>query len=159
MFYAGDRTVFDAHKPTLQALASNTVYVADAIGSAAALDCAILEAYYGGCLAFLHAAALCESEGVSSSRFFDYKRSFLTGIDVTVDAARPMLEQSDYSGDQCSLETHVAAIAHIASLSREAGLDSRLPDTLHAIYAAAITAGFGARELPAVYEVFQAKRA
>ena len=47
VFYAGDRTVFDAHKPTLQVLASNTVFVADAIGSAAALDCAILEAYYG----------------------------------------------------------------------------------------------------------------
>ena len=51
VFYAGDRTLFDAHKPTLQALANNTVFVADAIGSAAALDCAILEAYYGGCLA------------------------------------------------------------------------------------------------------------
>ena len=63
VFYAGDRTVFDAHKPTLLALANNTVFVAEAIGSAAALDCAILEAYYGGCLAFLHAAAMCESEG------------------------------------------------------------------------------------------------
>jgi 3-hydroxyisobutyrate dehydrogenase-like beta-hydroxyacid dehydrogenase len=155
--YAGDRTVFDAHKPTLQALANNTVFVADAIGSAAALDCAILEAYYGGCLAFLHAAAICESEGVSSSRFFEYKQSFLSAIDFTLDAARPMLERRDYTGDQCSLDTHVGAIAHIAALSHEAGLDSRLPDTLHAVYAAAVTAGLGAKELPAVYELFRAK--
>jgi 3-hydroxyisobutyrate dehydrogenase-like beta-hydroxyacid dehydrogenase len=158
VFYAGDRSVFDAHEPTLQALATNTVFVAEAIGSAAALDCAILEAYYGGCLAFLHAAAMCESEGVSSSRFFEYKKSFIGAIDITVDVARPMLEGRDYSGDQCSLDTHVGALAHIASLSHDAGLDSRLPDTLYAVYAAAATAGLGAQELPAVYELLRAKR-
>jgi 3-hydroxyisobutyrate dehydrogenase-like beta-hydroxyacid dehydrogenase len=158
VFYAGERTVFDAHKATLQALANNTVFVADAIGSAAALDCAILEAYYGGCLAFLHAAAMCESEGVSSSRFFEYKRTFVSAIDLTVDAAKPMLEGRDYTGDQCSLDTHVGALAHIVSLSHEAGLDNRLPDTLYAVYAAAAAAGLGAQELPAVYELLRAKR-
>jgi 3-hydroxyisobutyrate dehydrogenase-like beta-hydroxyacid dehydrogenase len=108
-------------------------------------------------LAFLHAAAMCESEGVSSSRFFEYKRSFVSAIDVTVDAARPMLEGRDYTGDQCSLDTHVGALAHIVALSHEAGLDNRLPDTLYAVYAAAVAAGLGAKELPAVYELFRAK--
>lgn len=158
VFYAGDRTVFDQHKSTLQALANNTVFVADAIGSAAALDCAILEACYGGCLAFLHAAALCESEGISSSQFFQYKRIFVSAIDVTADAAMPMLEQRDYTGDQCSLDTHVGALKHIASLSREAGLDNRLPETLYSVYVSAIAAGLGAKELPAVYELFRPKR-
>lgn len=157
VFYAGDRAAFDAHQPTLQALTNNTVFVAEAIGSAAALDCAILEAYYGGCLAFLHAAAMCESEGVSPSRFFEYKRSFLLGIDVTVDAARPMLERRDYTGDQCALDTHLAALAHIVALSRQAGLDSRLPDILYTVYAGAVSAGLGASELPAVYELFRPK--
>lgn len=155
VFYAGDRSVFDAHKPTLQVLANNSVFVAEAIGSAAALDCAILEACYGGCLAFLHAAAMCESEGISSSRFFEYKRVFMGGIDATADAAKPMLERRDYTGDQCSLDTHVGALAHIVSLSREAGLDNRLPDTLYAVYAAAVAAGLGGKELPAVYEVLR----
>jgi 3-hydroxyisobutyrate dehydrogenase-like beta-hydroxyacid dehydrogenase len=158
VFYAGDRTVFEAHKPTLQALAHNTVFVAEAIGSAAALDCAILEACYGGCLAFLHAAAMCESEGISSSRFFEYKRVFISALDVSADDAKSMLERHDYTGDQCSLDTHVGALSHIVSLSHEAGLDNRLPDTLYAVYAAAVAAGLGAKELPAVYELFRAKR-
>jgi 3-hydroxyisobutyrate dehydrogenase-like beta-hydroxyacid dehydrogenase len=76
-----------------------------------------------------------------------------------MDAAKPMLERRDYTGDQCSLDTHVAALAHIASLSHEAGLDSRLPDTLYGVYAAAVAAGLGAKELPAVYELFRGKRA
>jgi len=70
---------------------------------------------------------------------------------MTVDAARPMLERRDYKGDQCSLDTHVGALAHIVSLSHEAGFDNRLPDTLYAVYAAAVAAGLGAKELPAVY--------
>jgi 3-hydroxyisobutyrate dehydrogenase-like beta-hydroxyacid dehydrogenase len=69
-----------------------------------------------------------------------------------------MLERRDYAGDQCSLDTHLGALAHIVSLSREAGLDNRLPDTLYAVYAAAVAAGLGAKELPAVYELLRAKR-
>jgi hypothetical protein len=70
---------------------------------------------------------------------------------MTVDAARPMLERRDYKGDQCSLDTDVGALAHIVSLSHEAGLDNRLPDTLYAVYAAAVAAGLEAKELPPVY--------
>jgi hypothetical protein len=70
-----------------------------------------------------------------------------------------MLEQRDYTGDQGSLDTHVGALAHIVSMSHEAGLDSRMPDTLYAVYAAAAAAGMGAKELPAVYELFPAKPA
>jgi 3-hydroxyisobutyrate dehydrogenase-like beta-hydroxyacid dehydrogenase len=158
VFYAGDQTVFDARKPTLQALADNTVFVAEAIGSAAALDCAILEACYGGCLAFLHAAAMCESEGIPSSRFFEYKRVFVSAIDVSADEAKSMVERRDYTGEQCTLDTHVGALAHIVSLSREAGLDSRFPETLYTVYASAVAAGLGAKELPAVYELFRARR-
>jgi 3-hydroxyisobutyrate dehydrogenase-like beta-hydroxyacid dehydrogenase len=81
-----------------------------------------------------------------------------SAIDLTVDAAKPMLEGRDYTGDQCSLDTHLGALAHIVSLSHEAGLDNRFPDTLYAMYAAAVAAGLGAKELPAVYELLRAKR-
>jgi hypothetical protein len=37
-------------------------------------------------------------------------------------------------------------IAHIMPLSHEAGLDNRLPDTLYAVYAAAVAAGLGAKD-------------
>lgn len=89
---------------------------------------------------------MCESEGISSSRFFEYKRVFISAPDVSADDAKSMLERHDYSGDQCSLDTQVAALAHIVSLSRDAGLDTRFPDTLHAVYASAVAAGLGARE-------------
>jgi 3-hydroxyisobutyrate dehydrogenase-like beta-hydroxyacid dehydrogenase len=122
VFYAGSRSVFDRHLATLQAIAKNSIYVDEKIGSAATLDCAILEAYYGGSLAFLHAAAMCKAEGLDPKTFFSHKGSFLGLISVTADAAQGMIESNDFSGDQCSLNTHVAALEHIVRLSKDARL-------------------------------------
>jgi 3-hydroxyisobutyrate dehydrogenase-like beta-hydroxyacid dehydrogenase len=152
VFYAGSRPVFDRHLETLQAIAKNSIYVDEKIGSAATLDCAILEAYYGGSLAFLHAAAMCKAEGLDPKTFFSQKNSFLGLISVTADAAQGMIENNDFSGDQCSLNTHVAAIEHIVRLSKDARLSARFPKELLDNYKRALSAGLGDKELPAVFQ-------
>lgn len=151
VFYAGSRAVFDRHLATLQAIAKNSSYVDEKIGSAATLDCAILEAYYGGSLAFLHAAAMCKAEGLDPKTFFAQKNSFLGLISVTADAAQGMVERNDFSGDQCSLNTHVAAIEHIVRLSQDARMSARFPKELLENYKRALSAGLGDKELPAVF--------
>jgi 3-hydroxyisobutyrate dehydrogenase-like beta-hydroxyacid dehydrogenase len=151
VFYAGSRSIFDRHLETLQAIAKNSIYVDEKIGSAATLDCAILEAYYGGSLAFLHAAAMCKAEGLDPKTFFSHKDSFLGLISVTADAAQGMIESNDFSGDQCSLNTHVAAIEHIVRLSKDARISARFPKELLDNYKRAISAGLGTKELPAVF--------
>ena len=151
VFYAGSRSVFDRHLETLQAIAKNSIYVDEKIGSAATLDCAILEAYYGSSLAFLHAAAMCKAEGLDPKTFFSHKNSFLGLISVTADAAQGMIESNDFSGDQCSLNTHVAAIEHIVRLSKDARISARFPKELLDNYKRAISEGLGSKELPAVF--------
>nr|WP_255424843.1 NAD(P)-binding domain-containing protein [Corallococcus sp. CA053C] len=151
VFYAGSRSVFDRHSETLQAIAKNSVYVDEKIGSAATLDCAILEAYYGGTLAVLHAAAMCKAEGLDPKAFFAQKNSFLGLISVTADAAQGMIENNDFSGNQCSLNTHVAAIEHIVRLSSDARISARFPQELLENYRRALSAGLGDKELPAVF--------
>lgn len=151
VFYAGSRPVFDRHADTLQAIAKNSIYVDEKIGAAATLDCAILEAYYGGSLAFLHAAAMCKAEGLDPKTFFAHKSSFLGLISVTADAAQGMIEKNDFSGDQCSLNTHVAAIEHIVRLSQDARISARFPKELLDNYKRAVSAELGGQELPAVF--------
>jgi 3-hydroxyisobutyrate dehydrogenase-like beta-hydroxyacid dehydrogenase len=155
VFYAGSRSVFDRHLSTLQAIAKNSIYVDEKIGSAATLDCAILEAYYGGSLAFLHAAAMCQAEGLDPKTFFAHKNSFLGLISVTADAAQGMIERNDFSGDQCSLNTHVAAIEHIVRLSQDARMSARFPKELLENYRRAVSAGWGGQELPAVFRTLK----
>ena len=117
VFYAGDRTACSiVHTPTNPSSVGkqHCVRCGRRVGSQRRRTRfgAILEACYGGCLAFLHAAAMCEAEGISSSRFFEYKRVHSSSaIDVTADEAKSMLERRDYTGDtQCSARhTHVGA--------------------------------------------------
>ncbi|PTL80326.1 NAD(P)-dependent oxidoreductase [Vitiosangium sp. GDMCC 1.1324] len=151
VFYAGSRSVFDRHLETLQAIAKNSIYVDEKIGSAATIDCAILEAYYGSSLAFLHAAAMCKAEGLDPKTFFAHKNSFLGLVSVTADAAQGMIESNNFSGDQCSLNTHVAAIEHIVRLSKDARISARFPKELLDNYKRAVSAGLGSQELPAVF--------
>jgi 3-hydroxyisobutyrate dehydrogenase-like beta-hydroxyacid dehydrogenase len=152
VYYAGSRGVFDRHLEALQAIAKNSVYVDEKIGSAATLDCAILEAFYGGSLAFLHAAAMCKAEGLDPKVFFAQKNSFLGLISVTADAAQGMIENNDFSGNQCSLNTHVAALEHIVRLSKDARISARFPLELLDNYKQALSAGLGDKELPAVFQ-------
>ncbi|QSQ24537.1 NAD(P)-dependent oxidoreductase [Pyxidicoccus parkwayensis] len=151
VYYAGSRPVFDRHADTLQSIAKNSVYVDEKIGAAATLDCAILEAYYGGSLAFLHAAAMCKAEGLDPKAFFAQKNSFLGLISVTADAAQGMIEKNDFTGDQCSLNTHVAAIEHIVRLSQDARISARFPKELLDNYKRAVSVDLGSQELPAVF--------
>jgi len=155
VFYAGSRAVFDRHHATLQALARNSVFVDEQIGSAATLDCAILEAYYGGSLAVLHAAAMCKAEGLDPRAFFAQKNAFLGLISVTADAAGDMISRDAFSGDQCSLDTHVAAIEHIVRLSADARISTRFPRELLENYRRAVGAGLGGQELPAVFRTLE----
>ncbi|NNC04306.1 NAD(P)-dependent oxidoreductase [Corallococcus exiguus] len=156
VYYAGSRAVFERNQETLQAIAKNSVYVDEKIGSAATLDCAILEAYYGGSLAVLHAAAMCQAEGLDPKAFFAQKNSFLGLISVTADAAQDMIERNDFTGQQCSLNTHVAAIEHIVRLSTDARISARFPRELLENYRRALGAGLGEQELPAVFRTLKA---
>lgn len=152
IFYAGPETVYLRHLPVLRALAANSVFVDERIGSAATLDCAILNAYYGGSAAFLHGAAMCEAEGLPIDQFFEYQEAFLGLIRVTADMARPMLSTRNYRGEQCSLNTHVGALRHLVRLSQQAGIDEAFPQQLFSLYESAAKSGRGREELPAIFE-------
>lgn len=62
-----------------------------------------------------------------------------------------MIEKNDFSGDQCSLNTHVAAIEHIVRLSQDARISARFPKELLENYKRAVSVDLGNQELPAVF--------
>ena len=76
-------------------------------------------------------------------------------ISVTADAAQGMIERNDFSGDQCSLNTHVAAIEHIVRLSKDARISARFPKELLENYKRALSEGLGGQELPAVFRTLK----
>jgi 3-hydroxyisobutyrate dehydrogenase-like beta-hydroxyacid dehydrogenase len=158
VFYAGDEQRFQRYLPTLGAFGGVSQFVGEAIGAAATLDCAVLEYYYGATLAMLHGAALCESEQLPLGQYFQMIKAITPQLGATADSARTMIDRERYSGVDCALDTHIAALRHIQRLCHDNEVDTRLPDTLMATYKKAIAAGYGDEEIAAVFEVLR-KRA
>ena len=57
VLYSGDAAVFDEHRATLQVLGGGAVLLGDDAGLAAAYDLAMLDIFFNGMAAFLHAVA------------------------------------------------------------------------------------------------------
>ena len=155
LFYAGEEARFERYRPTLGVLGGVSQFVGEAIGAAATLDCAVLDYYYGATLAMLHGAALCESEQLPLAQYFQTVKAVAPLLSVTADKARNMIDREIYTGVDCSLDTHIAALRHIQRLSHDNDVDTRLPDTLMAAYKKAAAAGYSDEEIAAVFEVLR----
>ncbi len=155
LFYAGDESRYERFRSTLAVLGGVSQFVGEAIGAAATLACAVLEHYYGATLAMLHGAALCESECVPLTQYFQTVKALTPLLGATADTARTMIDRELYTGVDCALSTHIVALRHIQRLSHDNEVDTRLPDTLMAAYKKAAAAGYGDEEIAAVFEVLR----
>jgi len=155
VFYAGDEALWERYRDTLALPGGLARYVGDAIGGAATLDCAVLEYYYGATLAMLHGAALCASENLPLTEYFFIVKKLGALLTVTADGAREMIARERYSGNDCSLEVHVAALRHIQRMSHDNAVDTRVPDTIVNAYRKAVAAGYGEDEIASVFEVLR----
>ena len=154
LFYAGEEARYERYRPTLSLLGAVSQYVGVAIGAAAALECAVLEYYYGATLAMLHGAALCDSEQLPLNLYFQTVKTLTPRFSATADNARTMITRELYTGVECTLDTHLAALRHIQRLSHDNDVDTRLPDTLMAAFKKAAVS-YADEEIAAVFEVLR----
>jgi 3-hydroxyisobutyrate dehydrogenase-like beta-hydroxyacid dehydrogenase len=154
--YAGSRSAYDAHAATLRALGGRSALVAEASGGAAAVDLAWLSFLYGSTLGLLQGAAFCESEGVDPGAAFDALPSWLVEIAAEGEYARRLIRRSDFTGDQATLDVHLAAMRHILGAARLSGVDEAFPRLLVDIVSRAVARGHGAEEIAGVVQVLRA---
>lgn len=155
VFYSGPKDLYERHQSTLRVLGGATSHVGEPIGAAAALDCALLESYYGATLSFLHGAAICASEKIPLDAFFEKFQAILPLISITADMSKNMLSTGDFKGTDCTLDIHTNAIEHIVRLSHENNLDRRIPELVLSYFKRALQLGHGGDEIAAVFKAIQ----
>ncbi|MEQ8231728.1 MAG: NAD(P)-binding domain-containing protein [Gammaproteobacteria bacterium] len=155
---AGDEELWERHQATLRPLAGTCRYLGEAIGAAAALDCAVLDYYYGATLAMLHGAALTASEALPLTEYFFLVKKLAPALALTADDAREMIAREVYAGDACTLDVHVAMLRHIQRMSHDNELDTRVPDAVVQAYRKALAAGHGDDEIAALFETLRRGR-
>ena len=152
VFYAGDEKQYQRHHDELQCLGGKARYVGRAIGAAAVIDCALLEFMYSSVAGMLHGAALCEAENYPTDDYFKALGDIYPLVSGSAIAAESMIKARDYSGDQCSVEVHLAAIRNIQRASQDAAVATEIPDALVHMHERPIGRGQKDDELPVAFE-------
>jgi 3-hydroxyisobutyrate dehydrogenase-like beta-hydroxyacid dehydrogenase len=143
ILYSGDRAVFDDHRGALAALGGEADFMGADAGRAAVHDLAMLDIFFNGMTAFLHAAVLVEADGVSAKALLPYAQRTLAVLGAVIPGLAADVDSREHPGHEDNLEMNAAFLGHIVEASRTGGIDVTVPAVSHALAEAAIAAGGG----------------
>lgn len=154
--YAGDRTVHAEHAATLAALGDAADLLGDDPGLAALYDLGMLDVFFNGMAAFLHAAAMAGADGVAATAFLPYARRILTVLDAALPSLATDVDRGEHPGDEDNLRMEATALAHIIEASVARGVDPAVPAVVQALAKAAVDRGHGDDGFSRVVDVLRA---
>lgn len=156
--YSGDRSVFDEHVATLRTVGPDADFLGEDHGLAALYDLAMLDVFFAGMAAFLHASALVGADGISAAAFLPYADRVTMVLPATMAGLADEVDRSEHSGEQDNLVMDGAAIAHIVEASTARGLDASLPGAVLDLVRAAIAAGHGRDGFSRIVDLLRNRR-
>nr|WP_216205310.1 NAD(P)-binding domain-containing protein [Amycolatopsis aidingensis] len=154
VFYSGPREAFDAHEPTLRLLGKADYRGADH-RLAQLYYQALLDIFLTSLSAYLHAAALVGTAGVSAETFQPYAAGFMDTLSSYLTDSAREIDQRSYPGELANVTMMGATAEHILGASKDAGIDLALPAAVKAHYDRAIAAGHGRSGWTSLYEVIR----
>lgn len=157
VFVSGNATEFEQHRPVLANLTDNLRYLGAAIGSAAALDLAVLSYYIGSHLGLVHGALICESESVEadvlSSVIVDSLPSDVTEVAHLGEA----LTRNDFSSPGASLGVYSGILDRLLAQARDAGVNAEFAAFADGLVKRGMAAGLGDEEIVSIIKVLRRK--
>ena len=143
ILYGGDRETFERLGPVAAAFGGTAMRVGDDPGSAAALDTALLSIYFSFVFGVLNGAAICDAEGIPLDTFGQVGNSLMPVFSGVLERSVGMIASGSFESEHSTLDTSSGAMAQIAAVVREAGLDERFVECMRTYIAEAIDAGKG----------------
>ena len=153
---SGDADAAAEHAATLAALGGEQEFVGTDPGLAAALDLGMLDVFFTGMTAFLHAASLVGADGVRATAFVPYARRMLDLLQPTLDELASNTDSGRHPGAEDNLAMELAALEHIVGTSRARGVDPALPAVTRDLVAAAVERGHGKDGFSRVVDLLRA---
>lgn len=155
VLYSGDAAAFARHRRTLGALGGTADHLGDDPGLAAVLDLGMLDVFFNGMAAFLHAAALVRADGMPAGAFLPYAERIVAVLGGTLPQLAADVDRGEHPGDEDNLAMELAALDHVVEASRARGVDVALPAAVRDLAARAVGAGHGADGFSRVIDVLR----
>ncbi len=147
----GDPAAHTASAPVTVSLAGSVRHFGPNIRAAATLDLAWLTIWYGQFAATIHAAAMCEAEGVSLT---DFIALFPDNASVQQDAT--VIRDQTFGAYSASLAVWGAALERVCQQADDAGINRAIPDFFAGYFRKAVSAGYGDQHHMAMFKLLQA---
>jgi 3-hydroxyisobutyrate dehydrogenase-like beta-hydroxyacid dehydrogenase len=151
LLVSGARETYDDCARFIDHLGGDIRYLGAAIGSAAALDLAVVTRLVANTVAIVYGAYLCESEGLPLSQF--------AGVYPEGDRARHLagtIDKDDFDDDiEATVATSIEVVSAIRDLAVDSGVNSELPDFILGLYQRAAAGGCLKQDNAALIKVFR----
>lgn len=151
---SGDEAAQERSSGLLQCLGGELRYLGTNVRAAAALDLAWLCDSYGRFLAVVHAACLCESEGVGVDLF-----ASLFDESSTIRGYADIIHSAGFENRTATLQVWDAALQRIRTQGEDAGINTDFPDFVSSLFKKAVDAGYGEENVMALVKVLRRDRA
>ncbi|KAB7689987.1 NAD(P)-dependent oxidoreductase [Plesiomonas shigelloides] len=154
---SGASAAFSEAEPVLRLLAPTLEHVAEAVGAAAAQDCAVAAYFAGGLLGALHGALICEAEGLPVAKVCAQFSELSPILGGDVAHLGKTLASGDFDHPYASLKTWSAAISRLTGHAADAGIDNRFPRFAADLFEEGVAQGLGQQEVSALIKVLRAR--
>lgn len=143
ILFSGPADAYARHDKIFNLLGA-AQHVGEDPGLASALDLALLTQMWGLLFGTLHAAAICEANGVGLADFARHRLAFTPTVEGAAEDLIARAAAQRLAGDAAtlaSLATHWSSFRHMLADSRANGIDVRTAQGWEAIFERAIAAG------------------
>ncbi|PWV82136.1 3-hydroxyisobutyrate dehydrogenase [Prauserella marina] len=152
--YSGPRSLYDAHGSTLGKLGTG-LHLGDDPGLSATHEMGTLILMWGMLDGFLNGAAILGAAGVSATAYLPIARTAIDTVAGWLPGYARQVDDGVYPPDDGTVDTHLAAMAHVIEESETLGINTELPRLVKALAERAATEGHAASGYPALVEQFR----
>ncbi|UFU06680.1 NAD(P)-binding domain-containing protein [Ruania halotolerans] len=123
VIYAGSDADIAQVRPLFDALQGTSDVVGEDHAVPPALDLAMLDIYFAGMYAHLHATALAHAHGIEPAQFLPYAEGIVDTLGGSLPGLTAAVAQRSYDSGEARLDMCLSFLEHIVTSSREAGID------------------------------------
>lgn len=153
---AGSNAAFRRCEPLLRSLGGNIIHVGEQIGAANAYGMAMGAVLFGALLGGLHAAQVCEVEGLPLDLFATRLREAdMATIAGAVDDMLRRIETGRYDEPDAPLGTGADGAEQLLRHARDTGIDREFPVYAAGAFGRGVEAGLGREDVAALIKILR----
>uniref|UniRef100_UPI003F49A633 NAD(P)-dependent oxidoreductase n=1 Tax=Nonomuraea bangladeshensis TaxID=404385 RepID=UPI003F49A633 len=124
LLHSGPEELYQAHKPTLDALGGTQTYLGEDVGRAAAFDIALLDIFWTAMAGFAHALALAQAEGITARELAPFAVGIAEILPPLFQQHAADVDAENYFDETNPITSAASSMAHIVHVSEAHGIDA-----------------------------------